>query len=349
MTDWALAGAGWISAIHGLAVRSLSGSQVVAVASRTPEAAARRVVETGGRVVTYEELPAGADIVVVATPPSRHAADALRAMAAGAAALVEKPLCTTLDDADRLVRVVEAGGLLTYAENLLFADATGAALSEIAAIGRLQHLSARALQPRPTWGDFTRRHWGGGVLFDLGVHPLALVLRAARATPAAVSARFEASPDTEVEDHAEVWLRFDSGLVAEVEVSWRHTRGIWDLQASSETGVARYELLPEVTLERDGEAIELPPLPRRDPDDPAPPQLDRFGYVEQLRDTEASWRAGRSSAVSDVHLGRDVLEIVCAAAESARTGEEVDLPWGGPRDRSPIELWRPTAHRGART
>jgi myo-inositol 2-dehydrogenase/D-chiro-inositol 1-dehydrogenase len=342
MTDWALAGAGWISAIHGLAVRSLPGSQVVAVASRTEEAAARRVAETGGRVVAYEELPAGADIVVVATPPARHAADALRAMAAGATALVEKPLCTTLDDADRLVRVVEAGGLLTYAENLLFSDATAAALTEIASIGPLQHLSARALQPRPTWGDFTHRRWGGGVLFDLGVHPLALVLRAARATPVAVAARFDASPDIEVEDHARVSLRFDSGLVAEVEVSWRDTKGVWDLQAAAASGVVRFELLPEVVLERNGDLVELPALPRRDPDDPAPPQLDRYGYVEQLRDTEASWRAGRASAVSDVHLGRDLLEIVCAASESARTGDEVALPWTGPRDRTPIELWRPS-------
>lgn len=342
MTDWAIAGAGWISAIHGLAIRSLPGSRVVAVASRTEASAARRVAETGGRAVTYEDLPAGADIVVVATPPGRHAADALRAMAAGAAVVVEKPLCTTLADADRLVRVVEAGGTLTYAENLLFADATSVALSEIAGIGALTHLSARALQPRPTWGDFTRRHWGGGALFDLGVHPLALVVRAARATPVAVSARFDASPDVEVEDHAEVALRFDSGLVAEVEVSWRAAAGVWDLQAASDAGVARFELLPEVALERDGEPVALPPLPARDPDDPAPPQLDRYGYIEQLRDAEASWRAGRASVVSDVHLGRDLLEIVCAASESARTGDEVPLPWDGSRDATPIELWRPS-------
>ena len=342
MTDWAIAGAGWISAIHGLAIRSLPGSRVVAVASRTEAAARARVAETGGRTASYEELPAGADIVVVATPPTRHAVDALRAMAAGAAVLVEKPLCATLDEADRLVRVVQAGGLLTYAENLLFADATGTALSEVAGLGPLRHLSARALQPRPTWGDFTRRHWGGGALFDLGVHPLALVLRAARTTPVAVSARFDASADVEVEDHAEVSLRFDSGLVAEIEVSWRNPTGVWDLQAASDGGAVRFELLPEVALERNGEPVAVPPLPRREPDDPAPPQLDRYGYVEQLRDTEASWRAGRPSMVSDVHLGRDLLEIVCAASESARTGDEVTLPWNGPRDRTPIDLWRPS-------
>jgi predicted dehydrogenase len=343
VTDWALAGAGWMAAVHGLAVRSLPDGRVVAVASRTRESAERRAAEVGGRAVTYDELPAGADLVIVATPPARHAADALRAMAAGAAVVVEKPLCTTLEDADRLVRVVEAGGLLTYAENLLFADVTGAALSEVAAIGRLRHLTVRALQPRPTWGDFTRRQWGGGVLFDLGVHPLALVVRAAgSAVPVAVQAQLSSSEGLEVEDHARLRLRFDDGLEAEIEVSWRDDHPVWDLQAASDTGVVRYELLPDLLLERDGEPVAVPLLPDRDPTaGTPPPQLDQLGYVEQLRDAEAAWRAGRASTISDVYLGRQLLEVVCAAATSARTGEEVPLPFDGPRDRSPVELWRP--------
>jgi len=340
VTDWALAGAGWMAAVHGLAVRALPGGRVVAVASRTRASAERCVAETGGEPVAYADLPAGADLVVVATPPAQHAEHALRAMAAGAGVVVEKPLCTTLADADRLVRVVEAGGVLAYAENLLHADATAAALTEIATIGPLRHLAARAVQPRPTWGDFTRRHWGGGVLFDLGVHPLALLVRAAGSPPVAVEATFDASDDVEVEDHARVRLRFEGGLVADLEVSWRHPSPVWDLQAASDTGVVRYELLPELLVERDGEPVALPPLPAGGEDGP-PPQLHQLGYVDQLRDAEASWRAGRSSSVADVHLGRQLLEIVCAAATSARTGEEVPLPFAGPRDRSPVELWRP--------
>ena len=340
MTDYALAGAGWISAVHGLAVRALRDGRVVAVASRTESSAAARAAETGGAVVTYEELPAGADIVIVATPPAHHAVDALRAMAKGAAVVVEKPLCTTLVDADRLVRVVEAGGMLTYAENLLFADPVSRALSEIAALGPLTHLSARAMQPRPTWGDFTHRHWGGGVLFDLGVHPLALVLRAAgMAQPTGVRAAFDASDDVEVDDRASIQLRFDTGLVASVEASWRESQSVWDLQAASDTGAVVLELQPEVRLERNGDVIDLPAPP---PDTGYPPQLDQFGYIDQLRDAELAWRSQRSSSISDVHFGRQVLEIVCASALSARSTTETPLPYRGPRDRSPIELWRPS-------
>ena len=340
MADYALAGAGWISTVHALAVEAQPAGRVVAVASRTPAVADARAEQLGATAVTYEDLPAGADIVIVATPPAHHAVDALRAMAAGAAAVVEKPLCATLEHADALVRVVEAGGMLTYAENLLFAEPVSRTLSEIASLGRLTHLSARALQPRPTWGDFTRRHWGGGVFFDLGVHPLALVLRAAGgAVPVGVRARYEASDDVEVEDLAHVEVRFDTGLVATIDVSWREEHPVWDLQAASAEGVVVLGLLPDPALERDGDPVELAPVP----DDELPPQLHEFGYVEQLREAEAAWGAGRSPAISDVHLGRQVLEIVCAAAVSARDGVETPLPYAGPRDRTPIELWRPTS------
>lgn len=339
MTDYALAGAGWISAVHGLAVGAQRDGRVLAVASRTEAAASARAAEVGATVVAYEDLPAGADIVIVATPPARHAIDALRAMAGGAAAVVEKPLCATLDDADRLVRVVEAGGMLTYAENLLFAEPVSRALTEIATIGPLHHLTARALQPRPTWGDFTRRHWGGGVLFDLGVHPLALVRRAAaRATPVSVRATFDTSPDIEVEDRATVELRFDSGLIATIEVSWREESPVWDLQAASDDGVVWLGMLPEISLERSGEPVELTEPLETD----HPPQLEQFGYVDQLSDAEMSWRSGRSSAISDAHFGREMLELVCAASLAASDGSEVALPYRGPRDRTPVELWRPS-------
>ncbi len=340
MVDYALAGAGWISAIHGLAVAAQPGGQVVAVASRTTASAEARVAETGGAVVAYDELPGEADIVVVATPPARHVVDALRAMAYGKAAVVEKPLCTTLDDADRLVRVVEAGGMLTYAENLLFAEPVSRALSEIATLGPLTHLATRTMQPRPTWGDFTERHWGGGALFDLGVHPLALVLRAAgRARPVGVKATLESSPDIDVDDRASVQLRFDTGLSASIEVSWREPQPIWDLQAASSNGVVVLELLPDVALERSGEPVALAPLPE---DAGHPSQLDQFGYVEQLREAEVAWRDRRSPTTSDVYLGRDVLEVVCAAYLSARSRSETPLPYRGPRNLTPIELWRPT-------
>ena len=102
-------------------------------------------------------------MVVVATPPARHASDALAALAAGAAVIVEKPLATTLAEADALVEAAAADGdRLGYAENLAFAPIVIRAVSMVRTLGPLRHVDARMLQGRPDWGDFLTEDWGGG-------------------------------------------------------------------------------------------------------------------------------------------------------------------------------------------
>ena len=43
-------------------------------------------------------------------------------------------------------------------------------------------------------------------------------------------------------------------------------------------------------------------------------------------------------------FGRHVLEVVCAAYTSAgQAGAPIALPFAGPRDRTPLQLWRPSS------
>ena len=117
------------------------------------------------------------------------------------ASIVEKPLCTTLADADRLV---DAGVAIGYAENLAYAPIVQEFLSQVVDIDALQYLEVRTIQSRPTWGDFLTEEWGGGALFDLGVHPLTVAMLAARSQAIAVSARLEGADDHPTDEHAEV-------------------------------------------------------------------------------------------------------------------------------------------------
>lgn len=332
-----------MAGVHALALDA-AGPRVgwcplTVVASRNAQSASSLAAPRDARVATIDHLPDGAEIVIVATPPGQHLVPALRAAAGGAAVVVEKPLCTTLADADRLVRVAEAGAMVTYAENLLFAPAFDVARREIATLGALGHISAHVAQPAPTWGNFLTRDAGGGVLLDLGVHALALVLRlAGDDEPVAVRATFEMPADAEVEHAAEVTVDFASGLSARIDVAWRDVAASWNLQAASGRGAVYLELVPLVQVERDGEPVPVPPVP----DGQAAPHLVELGYVDQICEVVYAHRAERSVAASSVHLGRRVLEIVCAAATSAAGGgERVALPFLGPRDRTPIELFAP--------
>lgn len=324
--------------IHAIAAQA-SGLPVIAVASRSAARATERAEQIGCRTATFAELPAGADIVIVATPPSRHAEHAIAALTAGASVLVEKPLATTLAEADAIVDASRgSGGHLVYAENQAFAPVVQRAMSLIAALGPLEYLDLRALSTRPTWGDFLTRGWGGGCLFDLGAHPIALALLAAGDDiPTQVSAQLQRSPDVEVDDHGVVEMEFRSGLRARVEVSWREATTTWDLQASSATGVVRAELLPTVGLERNGEPVGVTA---------APEKVDEFvhdlGYIEQL-DEMRRISEGHPSHLAqpmDAEFGRRVLDIICAAyASASRSGAAEALPFTGPRTLSPVQLW----------
>lgn len=338
MTGVALCGAGMIAGAHALAARR-AGLPVVAVASRTPERAAALAGRFGARPVTYDELPAGADLVVVSTPPAQHAPDALRLLAAGAAVVLEKPMCRTLDEADALVAAAAAHDhRLLYAENLAASPLILELVRRARGLGPLQLIEVRALQGLPTWGAFTTDEWGGGALFDLGVHPLAVALLLAGSAPLErVACRLRGGEGHGSDEHAELDLEFAGGLRGRVVSSWQAgPTSVWDAQVSSATGVVRAELFPVAALEHDGEPVDLGPAPA----DGEIAFLDGAGYTGQLVSFVEDL-AARRAPVMDARFGRRVLEVVAAAYTSAgRDGKAVELPFTGPRDRTPLQLWR---------
>jgi predicted dehydrogenase len=336
MVALAFAGAGFVTAIHGLAGDALPDLRVVHVASRSTRSARRRAAQTGGVACTYDELPGGADVVLVATPPALHLREAERAVDGSAVALVEAPLATTLDDADHLVALGAGGGRVGYAENLVHSPTVVEAVRACRRLGSLTHLEVRFAQGRPDWGDHLERSWGGGALFDLGVHAVALaLLAAAPARVTGVGAQLQAGAGLEVDDGATVTLTFDSGLRAEVRATWRAPVPTWEAQAASPTGAVRLELVPHPSVEVNGVPVVLPSPPAG----LATPQLYHLGYVAQLEALTADLDAGRPPTPGP-QLGRHVLDIVCAAYLSARTGREEPVPFTGPRDRTPLQLWR---------
>jgi len=327
-----------ISSAHAAAA-TLLGIPIVGVASRSPDRAGEQSERLRTAPLTYDDLPAGADIVVVSTPPQRHAGDTLAMLGAGAAVVVEKPLCTTLADADTLVAAAgQSGQRVLYAENLAYAPLVSTLLGLTSAIGPLNHLEARTLQARPTWGNFTTDEWGGGALFDLGVHPLALVVLVAGAAGAgpvvSVSATLRGGDGHNSDEHADVSLTFASGLVGHVESSWQATDGqTWDVEASSDTGVLRGDFWPRPSLEHNGD-----PVPLVSSDLPLP-VIEELGYAGQLR-SFCEDLSNRSTPLMDVAFGRLILDIVCAAYHSGgRGGATEAVPFRGDRTKTPLQLW----------
>ncbi len=134
---------------------------------------------------------AGLDAVSIVTTDKYHAPLALQAIDAGLHILCEKPLATSVDDAQKMSEAAIAAGIVHLVNFSYRRSAALMAARDLIAqgkIGRLMHFEAHYLQSwlvSKKWGDWhtedkwlwrlSTEHGGGGVLGDIGVHLLDFV------------------------------------------------------------------------------------------------------------------------------------------------------------------------------
>jgi len=218
-----LAGAGRIARFFHLPIlAALDGARLVAVADPDPEARALAARVAPG-VATHADLDAaldagGVDAVVVALPTALHAPAALAALERGLAVFVEKPLATSLAEAEPVLAAWRARGTvgavgLNYRLHPAYADLRARlARGEAGRLVALRTAVGAAGRELPPWK--TARATGGGVLLDLVSHHADLVPFLAGAP--VVAARAEVRTARTEADTALVDLRLASGLVAQV-------------------------------------------------------------------------------------------------------------------------------------
>jgi len=167
------------------AAREIDGVEVVAVAARDFERGQAYAAQHGiARVHTdYAALLADPDVdlVYAGTPPGVHAEQALAAIAAGKAVLVEKPFALTAVQARMVREAAVAAGVPVFEAMHSVHHKLFARVQDILGggeIGPLRTLEATFSAPI---SEADPIRWtpelGGGALMDLGVYPLAWVRR----------------------------------------------------------------------------------------------------------------------------------------------------------------------------
>lgn len=165
---------------HGALLAADPSWQVDSVVTRDPARSAQ-VAEAhpaADVVADVDELwRRDFDLVVVATPNDTHVETATRALRAGVAVVVDKPLATSSADARALVELAESlGRPLTVYQNRRW-DGDYLTASRLAAsgdLGEVHTLESRfepwKLENRAGWKRRATAADGGGILFDLGPH-----------------------------------------------------------------------------------------------------------------------------------------------------------------------------------
>ena len=164
-----------------------------------------------------EMLATDITAVNVATPTVTHYQIVRDALEAGKHVLVEKPMCSNLEQSRELVSIAEANGLvlavgLIERHNPVVKFAKDAILE--GRFGDVVTLSSRRVSSMPG------RIRDVGVIMDLGVHDIDVMRYLAASPVKSVYTLGGTRSEVDFEDHANIQLEFENGIMGLVEVNW---------------------------------------------------------------------------------------------------------------------------------
>ena len=350
-----LIGSGFVADLHAYAFKHfVREAEVVAVAS--PHGAQKFAAERGIAQAfdDYRDLLAlkDLDMVSLGIPNDLHCQVTLDAAAAGKHVICEKPLCKTLEEADRMIAACKSKGvLLLYAEELLFAPkyVRAKVLIDEGAVGRpfLVKQSEEHSGPHMPWFWDVHRS-GGGVLLDMGCHSVeytrwVLGKPQVKSVTAFLGTYIHALR-TQGEDHAFCIIEYEGNRLAMIEDSWAKGGGVDDrCEIYGDKGHTRADLLRGSSLLTYSET--------------------GYGYAVEKASTtqgytftmfEETWNygfpqemqhfvncvLGKETPMETGEDGREVLKILYAAYQSAGQGIKITWPYTPPTVEKPIDLWK---------
>ena len=156
------------------------------------------------------------EAVVLATPVPTHADLAERVLDAGKHCFVEKPLATTVADAERAVAAATRAKRHLMVGHLLEYHPAVSTLKEIADSGQLGDLHY-VYSHRLNLGKLRADE---NALWSLGAHDVSVLLHLLDEEPLEVEARGESYMRNGVEDVVFCFMRFASGRAAHMHLSW---------------------------------------------------------------------------------------------------------------------------------
>jgi len=310
-----------INGVHIEAIADCDRNKAEVVAEK---AGITRVFGDYQEMLSLEDL----DAVSVCVPNYLHAPITIAACDAGKHVLCEKPMATTLSDAQRMIDAAAKNRVILMieqakrftppvevAKSLLQLGIVGDILAVRSKFG---HWGAQTWSPTGNW-FFEKAKSGGGVLIDLGIHHADLinwytegmqVETVVGMTSSAVNKQWE------VEDYAVGTLRYSSGAMANLEVSWCTTPPFdgTEIVGTKGTLFVNYPEMPPVVFYAFGDANRrlVPQIPRE----------SKYGspfkhFISCIREGKTPLTPGE--------VGRDALRIVTAIRESADQGSAIRL------------------------
>jgi predicted dehydrogenase len=292
-----------------------------------------------------DEVQDSLDAVVIASPPRSHGALALQALRAGLHTMVEKPLSTSIADAEAIVETANACSLTVMVGHTFEYNAAVWKLKEVISSGEL----GRILYVDTARLNLGRYQNDCNVIWDLAPHDISIVSYLLDELPDTVSAWSQRNVGDMYDDIAYLRLDFPSAP-AFIHVSWLDPNKVRRVTVVGDRKMAVYDDLS------DNERIRIYDVgvaPANIDEGPAPPMpmTYRTGditspyveFVEPLLVQDTHFidciRTGHRPQTSG-ERGLGVVRVLAATDEAVATGAPA-------RIQPPLEESVPTAVVGA--
>lgn len=277
------------------------------------------------------------DAVIVALPHPLHAEAGLAVLERGCHLFMQKPLCTSLREADQLVLASESrSSQVVYCRPSFSASlyeirrqiAAGAIGKVSGALSRHSHggpevyyaeVSDTFEEPRveDDFWFFDEDTAGGGALIDMGVYAIANLVALLGKVEAVTARMTTVAKPTSLEDTATLILEFEVGALATAETGWCDPARSSFLRVHGTAG----------KLIQEGEVVQYIRPGSADREWAAPivetisPPAVPNQHLEWMRCIES----GAQPEISNLRVARHVTEIMLAAEASNRQGRRIRI------------------------
>jgi predicted dehydrogenase len=328
----AIAGAGYIAAIHAQAIKNCGG-QVAAVVEKYGEKSASFARQFGAsrQYATVEALLRDGEVdgLVICTPNFLHAPQALAALASGIPVMVEKPMAMNALEAEVMDSASRASGTpLMVAHCWRFDEEVLWLKEQLPRIGRI--IRTKGCGVHTNWGPegwFTRKDLaGGGAMADMGIHALDTArFLLGDPQPLSVYARLGTYYRViDVDDTGMIIVNWEGGASSYIESGWWQPHSDGPEAATQLYGLRGFaQLFPSLLEIPRGETngVDTVKSGFRFPREPHCPQSMYDAQMAYFMECIRS----KTRPVPGAAEGLANMKVIDAAYESARTGKLVEI------------------------
>lgn len=222
-----LVGAGGIAQAYAQAFNKSNCCSLEAVADiRDDAATALAEIAGAASFADYKQLAeAKLDAVIVATPPASHAEIACFFMQLGIPVLCEKPLTTTVADAEMMIAVAEKTGVqFTMASKFRYCEDVVKAKSILASgmlgeVLQFENAFTAKVDMSKRWNSRPEIS-GGGVLIDNGTHSVDIIRYFLCAVDSVLVVDAGGTQGLSVDENVKMFAKTKNGVTASVDLTW---------------------------------------------------------------------------------------------------------------------------------